>query len=152
MGTSVVGRSEGSPRAARGRRAGIALGLAVVAGAMALAHLAQGCQSQPMSSSGAAEAHRKSRIPIAEELLRSHGLETVWYNESRGGNSEGVYSVDLLGDSLYLTTAATSARSGYLTRILRSNGETKWHYPLTDPIRKGPNTFQYPGSPAGRSC
>lgn len=150
MGSPEPSRNVLSSRAARGS---LAIALASLAATLILAlSAAPGCQSQPMSASGSSTIEqRKSLVPIQEELLRSHGLETVWYNESRGGHSEGVYNVDLLGDSLYLTTAATSARSGYLTRILRSSGETKWHYPLTDPLRKGPSIYQYPEGTSGKS-
>ncbi|MBI4600547.1 MAG: PQQ-like beta-propeller repeat protein [Planctomycetes bacterium] len=104
------------------------------------------------SSTGASAGARKpgtARIP--DEVLRPHGLESLWYNPPRDAKHErGVHSVELLGEGLFIAALPREGQKGLLKMVLRSNGHTRWYCDLSEPLRFPPAAYEYPPRPDAR--
>ncbi len=124
-------------------------------GWLALTGLLWSCSARSSTSTDvreAASAERRAKsAAIARELLESHGMETIWFNEPKDDKVDrGVHAVDLLGDGLFIASKAKEAAKGHLKMVLRANGNTRWYFEIDEPLRLGPSIYQYPQGVSGK--
>jgi len=124
------------------------IGAGFLAGALAVC----GCSSEPsqmgdvsgsVAKADAGSAASASRIP--DDVLLSHGLESVWFDAPRAEDN-GVHLAELQGNGLFLSSLAKGKTTGYLRLVERGNGHTAWYFDIESPLKNPPSIFTYTGT------